>query len=102
MAATVDRPYRRSVLRGTMATGVANLWAIVLGLVTLPIMPAGLGVQAFGLWVLIQTFSATTGWLSLGDLGLTTAGTRAVAAAQAVDDRHATARFAGTALALFA
>ncbi|HYF45849.1 MAG TPA: lipopolysaccharide biosynthesis protein [Acidimicrobiales bacterium] len=101
MTAAADRPYRRSVLRGTVATGVANGWAIVLGLVTLPLLLNQLGAAAFGLWVLIQTFSATSGWLSLGDVGLTTAGTRAVAAAHAVDEDARAARLAGTCLALF-
>src|SRR4029453_18585920 len=45
--------------------------------------------------------SVTTGWLSLGDVGLTTSATRYVAAEQASGDHHAAGRVAGTALALF-
>lgn len=100
MESGTDRPYRRSVLRGTVATGVGNGWAMVLGLVTLPILLNRLGSDAFGLWVLLQTFSATSGWLSLGDLGLTTSVTRYVAADLAESSGAESARLAGSALSL--
>jgi O-antigen/teichoic acid export membrane protein len=99
--AVPDRPYRRLVLRGTLATGLGNVWAMVLGIVTLPLLLGSLGTEAFGVWVLLQTLSVTTGWLSLGDVGLTTSATRYVAAEQASGDHHAAGRVAGTALALF-
>lgn len=93
-----DRPYRRAVLRGTVATGAGNVWAVVVGVVTLPLLLGGLGTQAFGAWVLLQTLSVTTGWLSLGDLGLTTSITRSVSMARASDEHHRSAVIAVTGL----
>ncbi len=95
------RPYRRRVLLNTAATGAGNLWTILLTLVAVPALLAGLGPDAFGLWALLQTFSAVSGWLSLGDLGLTTASTRFVAEKAAVDDDEAIDRLIGTSLLLY-
>src|SRR3954467_10992070 len=86
MATPPTRPFRRRVLLNTASTGVANIWAMVVALATLPLLLHGLGAQAFGLWVLLQTFSAVTGWLSLVDLGVGTATARAVAERAALDD----------------
>lgn len=97
-----DRPYRRRVLRGTVATIMANSWAMVLGLVTLPLLLSGLGTQAFGVWVLLQTLSVTSGWLSLGDLGLSTSTVRYVAADESAGRHDHARRVAGTALVAFA
>lgn len=97
-----DRPYRRRVLRGTVATILANSWAMVLGLVTLPLLLSGLGTQAFGVWVLLQTFSVTSGWLSLGDFGLSTSTVRFVAAEESAGRHDHARRVAGTALVAFA
>ena len=95
------RPYRRRVLLNTAATGAGNVWTILLTLVAVPALLAGLGPEAFGLWALLQTFSAVSGWLSLGDLGLTTASTRFVAEKAAVDDDPAIDRLIGTSLLLY-
>lgn len=98
MTADADRPrpYRRQVLMNTLSTGVANVWAIVVTLVCLPLLLRGLGESAFGTWVLLQTFSATTGWLSLADAGVGTATTRDVARLTALREESATARTAFT------
>lgn len=82
-----ERPFRRRLLINTATSGVANLWAMVVAIVSLPLLLHGLGAEGFGLWVLLQTFSAFNGWLSLGDLGLTTATPRFVAQAGA-DGNH--------------
>jgi O-antigen/teichoic acid export membrane protein len=93
-------PYRRQVLRNTVATVAANGWTAILTLAAVPLLLSGLGQTAFGLWALLQTFSAVTGWLSLADLGVGLAAVRRVADRSAVDDREGTARTMATALAL--
>ena len=67
--------------------GAGNVWAMIVQLVSLPLVLKGLGSTAFGLWVLIQTFSANSGWLSLLDAGLVTAGTREIAIGESLGDR---------------
>ncbi|MEL7207517.1 MAG: oligosaccharide flippase family protein, partial [Actinomycetota bacterium] len=99
---TTHRPFRRRVLLNTAVTGVANVWAMVVALVTLPILLAGLGAEGFGLWVLLQTFSALNGWLSLGDIGLATATPRFLAGAGASEDERSQAALIGTSLVGFA
>ena len=59
----------------------ANVWTILLTLGTLPVLLHGLGVEAFGVWVFLQTFGATNGWLSVPGNGLSVAATRTVAGA---------------------
>ena len=96
------QPFRRRVLLNTAWTGVANAWAMVLALVTLPLLLHGLGPHSFGTWALLQTFSAITGWLSLVDLGVGTASTRAIAEQAALDDDLAVAGTVASTLACFA
>ena len=93
-----DRPFRRRVLVNTAAVGLSNGWSMVLTLVSLPLMLRGLGAAGFGTWVLLQTFSAVSGWLSLLDLGMGTAGTREVAGRHGVEDRDGLADAVGTTL----
>lgn len=95
-----DRPYRRRVLVNTAAVGAANGWSMVLALVSLPLMLRGLGSAAFGTWILLQTFSAVNGWLSLLDLGMATAGTREIAGRHGVDDEPGLAEAVGTTVAV--
>jgi len=99
----VQRPFRRRVLRNAVAGLAANVWAIVVALVTLPLMVHGLGLANFGRWVLLQTMSASTGWLSVLDGGLAVAGTRLVAtrAATATDDGMGSGSAVGTTMASF-
>ncbi len=101
MTAT-GRPFRRRILLNTASTGAANLWTIVVGLVSLPLILRGLGDAPFGSWVLLQTFSATTGWLSLADVGMSTSTTRAVAGSMAIDDRAGAGTSIGSSIAVFA
>jgi O-antigen/teichoic acid export membrane protein len=97
-----DRPFRRRVLVNTAATAAGNGWAMVVALVTVPVLLHGLGAGLFGTWVLLQTFSAITGWISLADLGAGTATTRAVAHHAASADDAATQRTVATGMAVFA
>lgn len=62
--------FRTRLSRNTAASVVANVWLMGLLLVSIPILVAGLGAERFGVWALIQTLSATNGWLSVLSLGL--------------------------------
>ena len=96
-SSAIDRKQlKRRLVVNTAATGFGNVWSIVLGLVTLPVLLAQLGSEAFGVWVLIQTFSAFTGWCSLVDVGIGVAGTRAIAEADARHDDAEIERIVGT------
>jgi O-antigen/teichoic acid export membrane protein len=95
----VERIGRR-LFFNTLATGASTAWAIVVAFVSLPLLLHGLGPEGFGLWVLLQTFSAVTGWLSLADLGVGIALTRAVASAVARQDTVAERRTTLSGLAL--
>lgn len=96
------RPFRRRLLVNTAATGAGNVWAMVVVLVSLPVLLAGLGSAAFGTWVLLQTFSATTGWLSLADVGIRYATTTAVAEQASLDDHDAVGRTTASGYVLLA
>src|SRR5437870_3209121 len=85
----------------TAAIGAGNVWAMVVALVSLPLLLCGLGPVAFGTWVLLQTFSATSGWLSLADLGVGTATTRAVAEQGSRGDATGVRRMVGGGLTAF-
>ena len=94
-------PLRRRVLLNTAATGAGNAWAMVVAAVSLPLLLRGLGPTEFGLWVLLQTFYAITGWFSLADIGLGVATTRAVADRAAQNDEHGLARVVSSALGIY-
>ena len=92
---------RRQALVNTVANTAANGWMILLSLVALPLLLGGLGTDAFGTWVLLLTFSATSGWLSLADLGLGVATVRASAHQLSIDDREGLATVVGTSLTMY-
>lgn len=73
-------PFRQRLARNTLASMATNVWTIVLTVVSLPLVLHGLGAKAFGVWVFLQTFSTTSGWLSVPATGLSIATTRLVAA----------------------
>jgi O-antigen/teichoic acid export membrane protein len=83
-------------------TTAGNFWAIAVTALTLPLTLRGLGVEAFGVWAIIQTFSVFTGWLTLADIGIGTAATRFIAARRAVGDDNGVAVCVSTSLAAFA
>lgn len=85
---SAGQPLRRRLVLNTLSTGLGNAWAMVVMLATLPLLLRGLGADAFGVWVLLQTFSGVNGWLSLADLGVGFAMTRLVAGRAAVGDHH--------------
>lgn len=94
-----ERSFRSQVLRNTASSAVANGWSMVIALVTLPLLLQGLGREAFGVWVLIATFSAVNGWFSFADLGTTISTTRRVAAAAAEDQGEQVRRVCAASLA---
>lgn len=79
----------------------ANIWGIVVTASTLPFVLHGLGRVTFGRWVLLQTFSASTGWLGMLDLGLGTSVTRIIAKCRSTEDREGSGGALGTSLLLF-
>jgi O-antigen/teichoic acid export membrane protein len=97
-----ERPFRRRVLVNSAVTITGSGWAILLTLVTYPLVLDGLGATAFGVWALLQTFSAFTGWASLSDLGVTTAAHHHLARREAVDDVPGAARVATAVMVLVA
>lgn len=74
---------------------------MILSLVSLPLLLAGMGAEAFGIWVLIQTMSAVTGWFSMADLGMGTATTRSIAERASLGDHGGLAQVVSTACALY-
>ncbi len=98
---SVERPFHRRVLRNSVAGLAANIWAIAVALATLPLMVHGLGLANFGRWVLLQTMSASTGWLVVMDGGLAVAGTRLVSTRAATARHEATGSALGTTMATF-
>ncbi len=97
-----ERPFRRRVLVNSAVTITGSGWAILLTLVTYPLVLEGLGATAFGVWALLQTFSAFTGWASLSDLGVTTAAHHHLARRSATDDHAGAARVATAVVGLVA
>lgn len=77
--------------RNSITSLAGNAWSIVLGIVSTPLLLNGLGATGFGLWAILQAFSATTGWFSLADLGLGPALVREAAHRHAHGDRSARA-----------
>jgi O-antigen/teichoic acid export membrane protein len=90
------------VLLNSAVTIAGSGWAILLTLVTYPLVLEGLGVQAFGVWALLQTFSAYTGWASLSDLGVTTAAHHHLARRNSVGDVEGASRVATVVVGLVA
>ena len=92
--------FRRRLLHNTAATAVANGWTMLLAIASLPFLLRGLGATAFGVWAVLQTFSAVSGWLSLADLGVGLAATRHIADHASRDEEADRDLSIGTALAL--
>ena len=72
-------PYRRQLVVNTVATSLSGGWAVLVAAVTLPILLSSLGRAAFGTWVLLQTLTATAGWMSIPATALSVACGRRVA-----------------------
>lgn len=94
-------PFRRRLARNTAASVASNVWSMLLGLAALPLVLSGLGTDGFGVWVFLQIFSATTGWLSISSVGLATSATRAIAEGSGEDFEATQARLRGSIFAIF-
>jgi len=94
--------FRRRLVLNTASHGAANGWAMVVALVTLPVLLHCLGPVRYGLWAALQTFSARRGWLAIADLGLGGAATRSIALRAATGEKVSTRVVVGTALATLA
>lgn len=88
----------RRVVRGTVASAGANVWAMAISLVSLPILLAKLEPTYFGLWVLVQTFSVFTGWLSMADFGAGASARTLIAARDARSDAEGASRLVSASL----
>lgn len=86
-----SRPYARGVLSGTAAAGISSFGTVALSLLLLPVQLTGLGTEAFGAWVVIQTLSSFRGWGGLLDLGAGPAATRLVAERLSLGDERGAA-----------
>lgn len=92
---------KRRLMVNTGAAVITNLWAIVVSVAVVPVLLAGLGTEQFGVWAIMLTFSAVTGWFSLADLGVSVAASNALAAAHAAADRAAMTRTASSTVWFF-
>src|SRR5947199_255153 len=99
--ASPERPYQRRLLLNTISTAAGSGWAIVVSLVSLPLLVHGLGTAGFGVWVIVQTFSAVNGWVSIADIGLGTAVIKDVAGALGSGDDDGASATVSTALLLY-
>jgi O-antigen/teichoic acid export membrane protein len=95
-------PLRRRLARNVLFSGGANVWAMIVSLVSLPLMLRGLGATGFGLWVLVETFSASRGWLSIADLGVRVATSAEVSRHHSLGDAPGASRVMSSSLALLA
>ncbi len=94
------RPFRRRIMVNSLFTGATSVWNLLIGIASLPLMLHGLGATAYGLWVVLFTFSGSSGWFSLLDAGLGVATTRGIAAGVATGDRSRSRDVLGTGLAM--
>ena len=92
---------RTRLAANTFAPLVVNVSSILISIVTLPLLITGLGPEIFGLWALLQGFSAITGWVSMLDFGLMIGGTRAISRKVGENDDEAVNRLTRTTLSIF-
>src|SRR6184192_1605007 len=83
-SSTTDTSGRRSLATNTLAQTSSLLTGYVLSFVSAPIILAGLGLRAFGIWALT---GALAQYAALLDLGLARAIARFVALHEEQDDR---------------
>lgn len=74
---------------------------MVVSLIALPVLLNGLGPSSFGLWSIIQAFSAVNGWISVLDFGLALGGSRWIAQAMGAEDSYRALAGAKTILRVF-
>lgn len=90
----------RRLFRNTLFNGLGTLAGMVGGFLLLPVLIDHLGPPAYGVWVLALSFSVSSGYLTLSDLGLQQSIVKHVAEADATGDRRRVNEFVSTALAI--
>jgi O-antigen/teichoic acid export membrane protein len=91
-----------SLVRNTLANGVAKVVVAVLAIALTPIFLRDLGVAEYGVWLLAVTLTFGSGYVGLADLGLQQAGVRFVAEARSRGDNRAVSEVASTTVVFFA
>ena len=89
------------LVRNTLANGAGQLFAIVISLALTPFLINGLGVAAYGVFVLALSLTFFGGYAALADLGVEGAAVRYVAEARSDGDNAAVDRTISTAVAFF-
>ncbi len=89
----------RSLLKGSVVSTIALVAQVVLAFVVTPLLVHSLGVQTYGIWLLLTSL---IGQYALFDFGISSAVARFVSAASARNDEAEIHAVVNTALALFA
>src|SRR5688500_9535351 len=89
------------LVRNTLANGAGQLFAIVISLALTPSLVDGLGVAAYGVFVLALSLTVFGGYAARADVGVAGAAVRYVAEARSDGDNAAVARTISTAVAFF-
>lgn len=91
----------RRIFRNTLLNGGSSLLALGLGFILVPIAIDRLGSEAYSIWVLIVSFSVSTGYLSMADLGLQQSVVKFVSEASGSSDKEQIDRVASSAFLVF-
>lgn len=86
---------------GTILTAVSNGWIVLTSLLLTPFLIHNLGKEAYGIWVLMTSFTVAAGLLSLLDLGVRTSIVKFVAEHQAKQEKEQTNQVISAGLYLF-
>src|SRR5262245_26853157 len=89
------------VVRNTLANGAGQVLTVLISLVMTPFLIDGLGVEAYGVFVLALTLTFFGGYAALADLGVEGAAARYVAEARSDHDVATVNRTVSTAAAFF-
>ena len=87
----------RRVATNLLFSGAGQVWSVILTVITIPIVVHGLGVSAYGVFVLGSLLMGYVGFL---DLGLSSAVVRSLAVHYLAGDDDRLTRLVGTALSL--
>lgn len=90
----------RRVFRNTLVTGVVGVLSLLLNFFVVAYAIRRLGADAYGIWVLVLSFSVSSGYLSISDLGLQAGVVRFVADADGRGQRGRIGEVVSSALAV--
>lgn len=77
------------LLKGVGANSLGKAWALLIQLISVPILTSSWGIESYGVWLMISTIPV---YLSLSDFGLGTAAGVDMTTAMAREDRPAALR----------